>query len=82
MAIRVVEVPRSFVEGPRTSSLPALPRDLTSAELALQALDDPDALEMLLEALTARAKAKKLDRKLRAQCLELARVLLPHASRY
>jgi len=68
MAVRVVE----------TSS----PRELTSAELVHQMLADSGALEMLLEALTTRAKAKKLDRKVRGECLELARVLLPNASRY
>jgi len=73
MAVRVVE----------TSAAAAVPsRELTSAELVHQMLDDSGALEMLLEALTTRAKAKKLDRKVRAECLELARVLLPNASRY
>lgn len=86
LAVRIVEVPRASAAARHHTAAarpPAVPpRELTPAELVRQTLDDPGALQLLLDALTTRAKAKKLDRKLRAECLELARVLLPNASRY
>lgn len=79
MAVQVVEVPRGLPVLPR---IVAVPRELTSAELAYQMLDDPEALETVLRWLTARAAAKKLDKRVRAECLRLAHVLLPNSSRY
>lgn len=80
LAVKVVEVPRATP----TVQVPVIvPRDLTSNELAVQALDNPQALRFLLQQLTEQASKKKLDKSVRTEALALARVLLPgDASRY
>ena len=78
-AVRVVEVPRA---SPAVRAPVLVPRELTPEELVGQVLADPHTVRRLLWSLTAQARDKKLDRKVREDCHELARVLLPNASRY
>jgi hypothetical protein len=78
-AVRVVEIPRI---SPAVRVPMLVPRDLTRDELVHQMLGDSLAVQILLKVLTAQAREKKLDRKVREECYELARVLLPNASRY
>jgi len=59
-----------------------VPRELNSEELVYRMLGDSFALRILVGTLTRQARDKKLDRKVRDECYELARVLLPNASRY
>lgn len=77
--VRVVEVPRAT---PSVRVPMMVPRDLTSEELVYRMLGDPLALHMLLRVLIGQARDKTLHRKARDDCFELARVLLPNASRY
>ena len=78
-AVQVVEVPR---RSPAVWQPVIVPRPLTSAEAADRVLTDPDACTWVLHALTTQARGKKLDRRVLDAARELARVLLPHQSRY
>lgn len=79
MPVRVVEVPRV---SPAVQIPVIVPRELSTAELATAVLADRHALQLVLGGLTHQARNRTLDRAVRADCLELARVLLPNASRY
>lgn len=78
-AVRVVEIPRVT---PAVRVPMVVPRELNSEELVYRMLGDSFALRVLVGTLTRQARDKKLDRKVRDECYELARVLLPNASRY
>jgi hypothetical protein len=79
VAVRVVEVPRA---SPAVRVPVLVPRELTPDELIAQILADPNTLRRLVWSLTGQARTKKLERQVRQDCYELARVLLPHASKY
>lgn len=78
-AVRVVEVPRAR---PEKRTPPAASRRLSTQELADAVLGDRQALQLVLAGLTRQARTRTLDRAVRADAHELARVLLPNASRY
>lgn len=77
--VRVVEVPRV---SPAVQVPVIVPRDLRTSELVAGVLADRDALRLVLDRITRQARDRTLDRGVRSDCLELARVLLPNASRY
>ena len=79
MPVRVVEIPRV---SPAVQIPVIVPRDLRTSELVAAVLADRDALRLLLDKLTYQARNRTLDRTVRSDCYELARVLLPNATRY
>lgn len=81
-AVRVVEVPRARPEKRTPPAPPAAPRRLSTQALADAVLGDRQALQLVLAGLTRQARARTLDRAVRADAHELARILLPNASRY
>lgn len=79
IAVRVVEVPR---HSPAVIKPVFVPRPPTVADIEKHVLNDPQNCAWLLAEITARARRKELDSRVLQAARELARVLLPKASRY
>jgi hypothetical protein len=79
VAVRVIEVPR---RSPAVQQSVFVPRPPTVADIEKHVLDDPQNCAWLLAEITARARRKELDKRVLVAARELARVLLPNASRY
>ncbi len=79
VAVRVVEVPRC---SPAVLQPVFVARPPTADDIEKHLLNDPGSCARLITELTARARRKELDKRVLQAARELARVLLPNASRY
>lgn len=78
-AVRVIEVPRY---SPAVIRPVLIPRPPTHEDIEIHVLNEPDHCAWVLAQITVRARKKELDSRVLQAARELARVLLPKASRY